>query len=102
LIAQSKRQHSEFIETKLVLKKVLELQIYIVQELQGGITAELQNDAQDKSDKKFKCDLVKPFQSKVTLGNERPNRQSMSRMTRRLPIILNGPNTLNIKSRQHK
>ncbi len=35
----------------LVLKKVLELPISIVQELQGGITAELQNDTQEKSDK---------------------------------------------------
>jgi hypothetical protein len=39
LIAQSKRQQGEIIETKLVLKKVLELQISIVQELQGEITA---------------------------------------------------------------
>ncbi len=57
LIAQNKRQ-GEFIETQLVLKKVLELQISIVQELQGAITAELRNDAQE-SDKKFKCELVK-------------------------------------------
>jgi hypothetical protein len=71
LIAQSKRQQDKFIETKLVLKKVLELQISIVQELQGEITAELRNDAQDQSDKKFKCELVKLFQPKVTLGNEK-------------------------------
>ena len=58
LIAQSKRQQDEFIETKLALKKVLGLQISIVQELQGGITAELRNDAQNKSDRKFKCELV--------------------------------------------
>jgi hypothetical protein len=70
LIAQNKRQ-GEFIETQLVLKKVLELQISIVQELQGAITAELRNDAQDESDKKFKCELVKLFQPKVTLGNEK-------------------------------
>ncbi len=44
-IAQSKRQQGEFIETKLVLKKVLELQKSIDQELQGIITAELRNDA---------------------------------------------------------
>ncbi len=61
LIAQSKIQQGKFIETKIVLKKVLELQISIVQELQGEITAELRNDAQDKSDKKFKRDLVKLF-----------------------------------------
>ncbi len=71
LIAQSKRQQGEFIGTKLVLKKVLELQISIVQELQGEITAELRNDAQDKSDKKFKCELVKLFQPNVTLENEK-------------------------------
>jgi hypothetical protein len=71
LIAQNKRQQGEFIETKLVLKKVLELQISIVQELQGEIIAELRNDAQDESDKKFKCELVKLFQPKVTLGNEK-------------------------------
>ncbi len=38
LITQRKRQQGEFIETKLVLKKVLELQISVVQELQGEIT----------------------------------------------------------------
>ncbi len=71
LIAQSKSQQGEFMETKLVLKKVLELQISIVQELQGEITAELRNDAQDRSDKKFKCELVKLFQPKVTSENEK-------------------------------
>jgi hypothetical protein len=57
LIAQNKRQQGQFmVETKFVLKKVLELQISIVRELQGEITAELRNDAQDESDKKFKCE----------------------------------------------
>ncbi len=32
----------------------------------------------------------------------RPKHRSMSRMSRRLPIVLNGSNTLNIKSMQHK
>ncbi len=61
----------ESIEMKLVLKKVLELQMSIVQELQGEIAAELRNNSRYKSDKKFKCELVKPFQPKVTLGNEK-------------------------------
>ncbi len=38
LITQSKRQQGDFIGTKLVLMKVLELQISIVQELQGEIS----------------------------------------------------------------
>ncbi len=40
LIAQSKRQQGEIIETNSVLKKMLELQISSVQQLQGEITAE--------------------------------------------------------------
>ncbi len=31
----------------------------------------MRNDAQDKSDKKFKCELVNFFQPKATLGNEK-------------------------------
>ncbi len=49
LIAQTKRQQGEVTEMNLVLKKVLELPISIVQELQGGVTAELQNDTQENN-----------------------------------------------------
>jgi hypothetical protein len=74
LIAQSKRQQGEVIEMNSVLKKVLELQISIVQELKEEITAELRNDTQGKSDKKFKCNVVKQFgpRAKLTV-NEKAN-----------------------------
>ncbi len=75
MIAQSKRQQGEFTETKLVLTKVLELQISTVQELQGGITAGLRNDTKNKSDKKFKCELVKLFQPKNTLEHGKTQAQ---------------------------
>jgi hypothetical protein len=52
----SKRQQGEITEMNSVLKKVLELQISIVQELQGKITAELRNGTHQKFNMKFKCE----------------------------------------------
>jgi hypothetical protein len=76
LIAQSKRQQGEFIEAKLVLNKVLELQISIVQELQGGITAEL-------------C-WSNPSSQRSLWEMKKPKHRAMSRKSRRPSIMLNG------------
>jgi hypothetical protein len=48
LIEQGRRQQDEIIEMNSNLKKVHELQISIVSELQGEITAEMRNDTQQE------------------------------------------------------